>query len=99
PAASALATRAAIRAQPTFRVPSNLSRTDARELIEALHVCVWSGFVVFLDSGVSVERLFVSVEKAKSIMQRQAGERPAMMAALAFKKMVLQQSPDGGQQS
>lgn len=95
---AALATRSGIRAQPSFLVPPSLTRDDARELIEALNACAWSGFVAFLASGVSVERLFSCVERAKSIAQVHAGDRPEMMAALAFQRMVLQQSPDGGTQ-
>ena len=43
-ATAALATRAAIRALPTFRPSETLSEKEARELLEAVHVCAWSGF-------------------------------------------------------
>lgn len=98
-AVAALATRAAIRAQPTFRVTGNLTHTDARELVEALHVCAWSGSVAFLGSSVPIERLYLCVEKAKSIVQQQASARPEMVSAQAFEQMALTQSPDAVKQA
>lgn len=94
-ALAALATRSGIRAQPTFRVPPNLDVKDARELIEALHVCVWSGFVTFLRSvSIDVANVFLCVEKARSIAQAYAGERPEVLTAFALQRIVLQENPD-----
>lgn len=75
-----LAMRAAIRAQPTFRPSEKLSHKDARELIEALHVCTWCGSALFFPSVISAEWLHAAIDKAMTIAQKAKGDRPELLA-------------------
>src|SRR5262249_45988874 len=80
----AIATRAAIRAQPAFRPPPNLSGNEVRELIQALHVCAWCGSLAFLFSGtVSPDLMERCIRKAQTIVMEGFGSRPESVAALA----------------
>jgi hypothetical protein len=89
-------------------LPAGFSEHDNRELIEVLHVCAWSGFVSFLNSGASLERLYICVEKARSVMQQPLWSRhwatsvapelpvairPEVLTVLAVKRLVLDRSP------
>ena len=96
-AAAAVALRAAIRAQPTFRLTAVAGSTgspdDARQILTALNVCAWSGYVALI-SGFNRETVLSAIRAARArLSQWQLGDRPEFAAA-AVTEMMLLDSPE-----
>lgn len=88
-----IALRAALRAQPTFRLNEVALRSspanDPREILAAMHVCAWSGLGVFSASD-DRDRMLSAIRGARSIASKwHFSERPEVAAAAAAEVYLL----------